>query len=236
MPSSVFSRAEIDDVTLLTMDDGKANAFTTTWADDLDSQLSEIERGHTKAIVLSGGEGLFSAGFDLSIMANGPDAALPVIQRNGEVLMRLFAFPKPVVIACTGHAVAGGAVLLLLGDYRLAAEFEYKIGFNEVAIGLPLPGFAYRPATARLAPQYWARALSNAEIFSPTEARAAGFIDALVDPDQFQEAAVESARSLSSLNTNAFALTKRRLRSSIVETVLAELPGDIESIRPFLRT
>ncbi len=122
----------------IAMDDGKVNALSAQMFAELNAALDRAEAAGA-TVVLTGREGIFSAGFDLRVLrAGGPQA--PALVRSGfELSARLLAFPAPVVVACTGHAIAMGVFLLLSGDFRLGAAGPYRITANEVAIGLTMP-------------------------------------------------------------------------------------------------
>ena len=136
---------------IVTMDDGKANALSMAMLDELDAALARAE-GEASAVVLAGRPERFCAGFDLRVMMSSPDNAIALLRRGADILLRLFALPLPLVIAATGHALAGGALVVLTGDVRLGVEGAYKLGLNEVAIGLPVPMLAMELARARLSP------------------------------------------------------------------------------------
>src|SRR5262249_43850097 len=125
-------------VAVVEMDDGKANALSNPMIDALLDALTRAET-EAQALVLAGRPERFCAGFDLKVMMSGPDAARALLTRGSELLMRLYGSKVPLVIACTGHAIAGGALVVLTGDHRVAADGAFKIGLNELAIGLPVP-------------------------------------------------------------------------------------------------
>ena len=127
-------------VAVLTFDDGKANALSPSSLTTLSNLLDRCAE-EANSVVLVGREGVLSAGFDLKIMTSGGEAAAGLVTQGCNVLLKLYEHPQPVVIASPGHAVAGGAVLMLCGDHRVSAEGDYKIGLNEVRIGLPMPIF-----------------------------------------------------------------------------------------------
>lgn len=134
-------------------------------------------------VILTGREGVFSAGFDLHTLAVGGDDAYRMVRAGFELAARLLAFPTPVVVACTGHALAMGAFLLLAGDHRLGAPGPYKIGATEVALGITMPHFGIEICRQRLVPAYFHRTVINAEVYGPEEAVAAGFLDRMVAGD-----------------------------------------------------
>src|SRR4051812_49200310 len=123
---------------LLRMDDGKANALSDAMIAALLAALDRAEKEAT-AIILSGRADRFSGGFDLRAMMGGPEIARALLTRGSDLLMRLYGTPLPLIVACTGHALAAGALMVLTGDVRIGAAGPYKIGLNEVAIGLPVP-------------------------------------------------------------------------------------------------
>ncbi|MEO8602403.1 MAG: crotonase/enoyl-CoA hydratase family protein, partial [bacterium] len=131
-----------DSLALITLDDGKANALSPAVVAAANAAFDRAEAEAVSAVVLSGRAGRFSAGFDLSVMTAGLEALFSLVKSGAELALRLYLFPRPVVIACTGHALAAGAVLLCAADRRIGTAGEFKIGLNEVAIQLPLPVFA----------------------------------------------------------------------------------------------
>jgi len=205
------------------MDDGKANAFSFAMLDALGAALDAAERD-AKALVLLGRPGRFSGGFDLGVMNQGGEAMVRLVTTGGRLALRLYEFPRPVVVGCTGHALAMGAVVLCAADLRIGAAGDYKVGLNEVAIGLTLPVFASELARERLAPTHLQRATALAEVFSPAGAVEAGFLDRAVAPDDVEEAALEAAAALAALPGRAHADTKRLLREPALTTIRASLP------------
>src|SRR5262245_39765802 len=131
------------------MDDGKANALSVAMIDALIGALDRAEK-EAKALVLAGRPERFCAGFDLKVMMAGFDQAAALLKHGSELLMRLYAAKVPLVIACTGHALAGGALVVLTGDWRIGAQGAFKIGLNEVSIGMPVPVLAMELARDRL--------------------------------------------------------------------------------------
>jgi enoyl-CoA hydratase len=125
----------------------------------------------------------------------------------------MLSFPRPVVVACNGNAIAMGGFLLLSGDYRVGARGEFKIGLNEVAIGLTLPFFAIAIARHRLTRPYYDRCAVTGVILDPEEAQTAGFLDELADPADVAARARDAAMRLAGIDMDAHAATKLRVRS-----------------------
>ena len=213
----------IDHVAVVTMDDGKANVFGPDMIAALNGHLDRAA-DEAKVVLLAGRPGLFSGGFDLRVIrGDDQDVSRDMTRGGARLLMRLYGLPQPLVIASTGHAVALGALCLLTGDYRVGAEGDFRVGLNETAIGLALPPFAVMLADERLSRRYLARASLGATIFSPAEARDAGFLDEVVAPQDLRESALDVARQMVDLDGTAFAGTKRGLRGASIAKVLEGL-------------
>lgn len=211
-------------VATIQMDDGKVNVVSPRMIQSLGLALDRA-RTDQAAVVLAGRDGAFSAGFDRSVLMGGDAAAsLDMLIGGFKLAERLLSFPRPVVIACTGHSLAMGAFLMLTADYRVGVHGAFKIGANEVAIGLPMPRFGVEICKLRLAPTYLQRSVINAEIYDPEQAVAAGFLDRLASTADVQSAAHHVASELAKLPPHAFAFTKQRVR----EEGLAKLRQAIE--------
>lgn len=151
---------------------------------------------------------MLSGGFDLSVVGGGGPAAQALVERGGGLLERLATHPAPIVTACTGHAVALGAVLLLATHYRVAADADVSIGLNEVAIGMPLPPLLVSLGERRLNPARRTEAMLLARLWSPSEAVEVGFVDEVVPTTSVVTVAVERAKDLAGrLQPDAFAAT-----------------------------
>lgn len=202
-----------------TVDDGKANALTFELLDQIRATIAEAsERG--EPLVLSGRDGCFSAGFDLAVMNSGDKELASSLFSAGAVLYReLIEAPVPIVVSCTGHALAGGALLLLSADYRIGRTGPYRIGFNEVPIGMALPSFAIAVAAHRLDRRFLTPALAFGEVVSPERAVEMGMLDELADDPIAR--ACSLAGQLAGLPARAFGTTKRRLWRGLRQELLA---------------
>ncbi len=216
---------KVGTVATITMDDGKANVISPAMLATLNGHLDRAEADDV-VVVLAGRPDRFSAGFDLSILKSGGPDAEAMLRGGFELARRLLVFPRPVVIACTGHALAMGSFLLLSVDLRIGALGAYKVGANEVAIGLPMP----RPALAllqyRLATNMLPRSVTLAEIFDPPTAVTAGFLDRVVEPAQVIATAQEAAATLSLLDSNAYRITKKLVQQQVRVAVDAGIESD----------
>jgi len=216
-------------VAVIRMDDGKANALSVDMIDGLLAALTRAE-SEASAVVLTGRPDRFCAGFDLRVMMSGPEQAKALLGRGSELLLRLYGATLPLVIAASGHALAGGALVVLTGDTRIGARGEYKIGLNEVAIGLPVPVLAMEFARSRLTPAELTRATLFSQIYTPDAAVAAGYLDRVADPDELLAAATAEATRLGAFARSAYKATKQRLRGVIIDDIKARMVEDMRTL------
>lgn len=213
---------------LIQLDDGKANAISFDFLQQFNDALAAAEAAG-KALLIAGRPGKFSAGFDLSIMSQGGDGMLKLLVGGARLSQRLLKFPAPVVLAVTGHALAMGGLLLLCADYRIGASGNFKIGLNEVAIGLTMPYFGVELARSRLDPAHFELAVSNAHLYDADGAVNAGFLDEAVDGDELMRRATAVVEQLSSLDMTAHRQTKERVREhlnkALQEAIEREFPA-----------
>jgi len=214
-----------DSVATITMDDGKVNVLSPALFAELGAALGRAEADRA-VVVLTGRPGVFSAGFDLTILRSGGAASADLLRAGFELAVRLLAFPTPVVVACPGHAVAMGAFLVLSGDYRIGARGAYKLTANEVAIGITMPRAAVEICRQRLIPACLSRAVGLAEVFSPDNAVDAGFLDRVVPPAELAQAAAAVAAELTTLDLDAHAATKLRARQQTLAALREAIDND----------
>ena len=218
-------------IALVTLDDGKANALGYEMMDALDAALARAA-AEASAVVLTGRVGRFCAGFDLREMMKGADQARALVSRGAELLMKLYALPMPLVIACSGHALAGGALTVLTGDWRVGVEGAFKIGLNEVQIGMPVPILAMELARDRLAPTYLATATLLGEVADPSTAKIWGYLDEVVEVSELRATATRHATRLAAIPRDAYAKTKKALRERTIKYVLDTLAEDMLRLTP----
>lgn len=214
---------------VIQMDDGKANALSVAMIDGVLAALTRAE-GEAKAIVLTGRAERFCAGFDLRVMMSGPDAAKQLLSHGSEMLLRLYETPLPLVIACTGHALAGGALVVLTGDTRIGTTGAYRIGLNEVSIGMPVPVLAMELARDRLVKTELPRATLLAQVYDPEQAVRAGYLDEAVPAAETEARALAEAARLGAFARGAYHATKVRLRSATIAHIRATLEDDMRSL------
>jgi len=226
MPFATYKRTE-GKVGLLQLDDGQANAFGHQMLSEAYHCLVEAEKDLLEckgALVIAGNQRILSSGFDLGVMANGPDDAQAMINEGAAFIERLVVFPRPVVVAATGHAVALGAFVLLTGDYRIGAETvngkPLKVGLNETGNGMNMPDFFAEGARAVLPPQHLREAVALGLIVDAARAQVLGFLDEVVPHGKVLEAAQAKAEFLAGWCKHpAFQHNKRLLWFQMSRTI-----------------
>lgn len=215
----------------ITLDDGKVNAMSTVMLEAINNAFDRAAADDAAVVVLAGREGVFSAGFDLPTLRRGGFGALTMVRAGFETAERILSFPKPVVVACTGHAIAMGTFLLFSGDYRIGTRGTFTLSANEVAIGLTMPRAAMEILRYRLTPSAFTRAVNLAEPFTPDDAAAAGFLDRVVGPAELLPAAYAVADQLTGLDMDAHRATKLRARARMLDTLRSAIDEDTALMR-----
>jgi enoyl-CoA hydratase len=214
-----------ESIALIRMDDGKVNVLGPTMQQALNEAIDQADSDNVGALVITGNERVFSGGFDLKVLTSSQaQPAIDMLRGGFELSYRLLSYPKPVVMACTGHAIAMGAFLLSSGDHRVAAH-AYNIQANEVAIGMTIPYAALAIMKLRLTRSAYQQAAGLAKTFFGETALAAGFIDEIVLPDMVLSRAEEAAREFAGLNQQAHAATKLRARADALKAIRAGIDG-----------
>ena len=229
MSSDLVTYSLEDKVAVVTMNDGKANALSQPMIEALLAALARAEQ-EAGAMVLAGRPDRFCAGFDLRVMMSSPEAATTLLRSGSNLFMKFYVAKLPLVIACTGHALAGGALVVLTGDCRIGAAGAYKLGLNEVSIGLPVPVLAMELARDRLSKRALVHATLLAQIYDPEGALAAGYLDTVVPADEVLAKARAEAARLAALPATAFRATKQRLRGATIDHITRTLDADMQTL------
>jgi len=210
-----------DTIAVITLDDGKANALGLAMLGAINDALDNADRDDVGAVVIAGNNKVFSGGFDLKVFQSGDaEASVAMLKAGFELSHRLLSYPKPVVMACTGHAIAMGSFLLCSGDHRIAAP-GYNIQANEVAIGMVMPYAALEVVKLRLTRAAYQQAVGLAKVYFGEAALHAGWIDEIALPDAVLERAEDSARQFAGLNQKAHAASKLRARAEALDGIRA---------------
>ena len=207
-----------DGIALLTLCNGKANAISPDVIAAFNSALDRAQQDGA-IVILTGQPGILSGGYDLKVMMSSPENALSLVAQGSALARRMLSHPYPIIVACSGHAVAKGAFLLLSADYRIGVEGPFTIGLNEVKIGMTMHHVGITLARDRLRKSAFQRSVINAEMFNPQTAKDAGFLDEVVAPDELMNAAQRMAQQLKTLNLKAHAKTKLKVRKALLDTL-----------------
>ena len=211
------------DVSIITLDDGKANVFSPSMTADIDALIDEVPRD-TGSLLITGRTGMFSGGFDLKIMSSGDLNEINKMVKVGfSLLARIYSYPRPVVCACSGHAIALGAFMLLCSDYRIGADGEFMIGANEVRNNMSIPEPILELSKSRITKTHWFRAILNAEMYPPSKAIAPGYLDEVIEPKNLLIKAMEKASDLATLDHPAYQITKELDQSEVIDRIRSSI-------------
>jgi enoyl-CoA hydratase len=207
-----------DGIATLTLRNGKVNAISPDVIVALNLALDRAER-EAAVVILTGQPGILSGGYDLKVMTSTPQNALDLVTAGSTLARRMLSHPYPIIVACTGHAVAKGAFILLSADYRIGVDGPFTIGLNEVQIGMTMHHVGIELARDRLCKSAFQRSVINAEMFNPQSAKDAGFLDQVVAPEELVNSARAMAQQLKKINLKAHARTKLKVRKALLEAL-----------------
>tara|TARA_A100001011_G_scaffold399668_1_gene509446 strand:- start:1880 stop:2575 length:696 start_codon:yes stop_codon:yes gene_type:complete len=207
------------DVSIIKLDDGKANAFSLNMLESLNSCLAEVPKD-SGSLIITGREGLFSAGFDLKTLSSGDmDAAIKMTKLGFNTLLDLYSFPRPIVAAISGHAVALGIFVACCCDYRIGIEGKFICQANEVRNNMDIPLQILEIVKDRLDKRHWYKAIYHSEVYPMHEAVSAGYIDEVVPPADLMDRALEKAEDLATLGHPYYMNTKNIYQADVVAKI-----------------
>ena len=195
-------------ISTITLDDGKANVFSSKMSQDINQCLDEVatEEG---CLIITGKEGMFSAGLDLKTIQSGDtDKIIEMSTAAFKLLARIFSFPRPVIAACSGHGIALGTFLLCCCDYRIGVKGDFMIGANEMRTNMVIPDPILELIKFRVAQSHKYRAILGAEMYSIDKALDAGLLDEIVSPDDLVKTVNEKAKDLATMGHPSYTMTK----------------------------
>jgi len=232
-PMEFVTRSERDGIATLTLGRGKVNAVNGRVVDELRAQLESVERdASVRAVVLTGQGKFFSFGFDIpEFLPVSKDDFGQFAKRFTDLYTYMFVYPKPLVAAVNGHAIAGGCMLALPCDHRVMVAGSAKIGLNEIAFGSSLFAGATEMLRFLVGNANATRILYSGTMYPSEEAKSLGLVDEVVAAEEVSGAATRAAATLAKANPPAFAGVKSLLRSSVAELMRRH---EAESIREFL--
>lgn len=231
---TIAEQGEEQGIATITLDDGKANALSPGLIAAVHAALDRAEAA-AATVVLRGRPGRFSAGFDLTILTGGGEGAVSLLRAGFELSHRLLCYPRGVVVACTGHAIAMGAFLLLSGDHRIGISGGgHRICANEVQLGMTMPHAAIEVCRLRLSPSALQQAVVLSTPYDHDRAVAAGFLDEVVAESELMTAARSVARRLHALPAGALQATKARLRAPMLSALREAIERDGRELRALM--
>jgi len=217
------------EVAVVRMAHGKANAFDLEFCRGLRNLFRELRSDPARAVVLTGSGSIFSAGVDLLRLRDGGAAyATEFVREIDALFAEVVRFPRPVVAAVNGHAVAGGCVLAQACDHRILAEGPGTMGVPELRVGVPYPPVAFALMRAAVGPSALARVVYGGETFGTAEALALGLVDETCPPGALYDRAMEVAGRLAAIPRPSFEITKRQVRDSVLRAAAGDAPVRIE--------
>ncbi len=213
-----------DHVAIITLDDGNKNVINHDVLDALERAFDQATGSNAKAIVFKGRPGSFCAGYDLAVMTgDDPQASARLGRRGGALARRIYASPIPIVGLAQGHAFTIGLVWLACCDLCIGEEGTFKFGMTEVALNVPLTGWALEPMRAKVKPTHHLQALLHSTVYDPVGAASAGLLDRVVAAGTGEADAMASAQALSKLPAHSYQITKQALRETVLQAMDAGL-------------
>jgi enoyl-CoA hydratase len=205
----------------ISLDDGKVNALGGASIAAINDYLDQAVVDQATSVIISGRNGVFCAGFDLKELQSEPSAPDKLRRQLIDLVLRIFTFESPIVMACTGHALAAGAALLLAGDRRIGVNGPFKLGFNEARLGVSISAATVELARYRM-PMPWFESLISGDTFSPQDAQTAGLLDHFVDDDaELTREALAAAETLALIPRRTF-LEMRELARGVTVGVMRQ--------------
>jgi enoyl-CoA hydratase len=199
---------------------GKANALDLELSEELSKCFAQIAESAARAVVITGQGRIFCAGVDLlRLSSGGPDYVHKFLPALHRAFNAIFFFPKPVVAAINGHAIAGGCVLACAADRRIMARANGRIGVTELLVGVPFPAVAFETMRFAVPRKYLPELLYTGATLDVDAALERGLVDAVVPPDELLPRAIAAAEQFASLSPAAFAQTKAQLRAAARESL-----------------
>ena len=219
MTKSLATLTKENDISVIKLDDGKANAFSYEMLIQINNLLEKVSRD-SGALVITGREGLFSGGFDLKTFATGDmEKVSKMVQLGYRLLLELFSFERPVIAAVSGHSIALGLFIACSADYRIAIDGEYVCQANEVRNNMDVPTPTMEILKARVNKNYFYPAVLHSDPFSVQDSIAVGYIDEVVAEQDFMNRVIEKATELASLPHPFYANTKKSAQEDIRQKI-----------------
>ena len=217
-----------DGIAVMEMDDCKANAMNSVFFKEFNEAFDQVEN-KAKLLIIMGRKSFFSGGLDLKYMsALQPKELNDFTETFAKTLLRVNLFPITTIAACTGHAIAGGAMLTFACDLRYIVDGQYRFNVNETKIGIVLPSWMLMLGSNAIPITWRAESLLHAKVYTPKETFEKGITHALIQEDaDIISSIVETTKDIQNLNLLAYADSKKRLREKEVNEVLKLLKDEL---------
>ena len=231
----MFVREDRDEIAVVRMAHGKVSALDPAFCEAMAAEIARLEQLPVGAVVLTGTGSAFSAGVDLHrLLSGGVDYVRHFLPLMETFFRALLVFPKPVVAAVNGHAIAGGCIMAAAADHRVMARGPGRIGVPELLVGVPFPRLPLEMIAARVSPAVLRQVIYSGRTVHADDAVAIGFVDEAVEADHLIDRAVAVARELSAIPPRTFALTKRALTDGVLARVRASADANIDIVEGWL--
>lgn len=208
MSEKIATFRKEEDISIITLDDGKANVFSSEMSQQVNDCLDQVET-EKGCLIITGKEGMFSAGLDLKTIQSGDmEKILDMSSSAFKLLARIFSFPRPVIAACSGHGIALGTFLICCCDYRIGIKGDFMLGANEMRTNMVIPTPILELIKFRVNNSHKYRAVLGAEMYTLEKAKEAGLMDDVVNPEDLMQAAMEKAKDLATMGHPSYTLTK----------------------------
>jgi enoyl-CoA hydratase len=220
MTDSIATLSQENDISIIKLDDGKANAFSYDMLTQVNELLSKVSRD-SGALVITGREGLFSGGFDLKTLATGDmEKITKMVQLGYHLLLELYSFDRPIIAAVSGHSIALGLFVTCSADYRIAIDGEYVCQANEVRNNMDIPIQIMEILKARVNKNYFYPAVFHSDAYTVQDSIAVGFIDEVVPQAEFMDRVMDKAKELATLPHPFYAKTKESAQADVRQKIL----------------
>ena len=219
MTNSFATLSQEEEISIITLDDGKANVFSEEMTQAINDCLDKVPTD-SGSLIITGRPGMFSAGFDLKVIASGDVPEIKKMSLSGfKLLSRIFSFPRPVVAACSGHGIALGTFLLCCCDYRIGIKGEFLLGANEMKTNMVIPTPILELIKFRISPSHKYRSILGAEMYQLDKAIDAGLMDQVEEAETLMDAAIEKAKDLATMGHPSYTLTKALFIKDVADSI-----------------
>lgn len=219
MTDPIATLTQDNDISIIKLDDGKANAFSYDMLTQVNELLAKVPRD-SGALVITGRDGLFSGGFDLKTLAAGDmEKITKMVHLGYRLLLELYSFDRPIIAAVSGHSIALGLFVTCSADYRVAIDGKYICQANEVRNNMDIPTQIMEILKARVNKNYFYPAVFHSDAYSVQDSIEVGFIDEVVPQTEFMDRVMEKAKELATLPHPFYANTKKSAQDDVRQKI-----------------